>query len=323
MSSLDTIEQEVILLLKVHQYTYDIPKDMSILKKVLDLFKNNIIDENCEDDDYLTYLGFYIHRIKKDKNKAIELYDKAINKDNVNAMYNLAMLYKSDGKKDLMEKYLKMGVKKDDDISMNTLGYFYLVEKRFLEMEEIFLKLVSKNDMQAINDLGIYYISSENNIKKGTELINIAISKQNYKGCGVLGKYYLEKNKSLEAITYILLYLENNDDYNDKRILLQKLIDYIIKKNMDSDFLIPFCKKYNIPSNKLLVYNHNRKNKIKFINNKRTFEKYDTCFTCKKNDMVFPFDCFIHNICEKCYYKTKICSSCNIVRHPIMNNNGF
>ena len=73
---MEDIEKELKELLKVHLYEYDEPKNRDMIQKILDLYKNKVIDEKCEDDDYLTYLGYYYDSIEQNYELVIKYYIK-------------------------------------------------------------------------------------------------------------------------------------------------------------------------------------------------------------------------------------------------------
>ena len=104
--SLEDKEKELIQILRENEYSYDIPESRDlILIKLYDLFKNHIIDETCNDHDYLTYLGFYYGQFKNDLKTQLEYYKRAIDGGNVHAMYNLGLHYQNLNKYNISKKY--------------------------------------------------------------------------------------------------------------------------------------------------------------------------------------------------------------------------
>jgi TPR repeat protein len=107
-NNIDEVEKELKELLEKYEYSYDPPKNKEMIKKIYDLYKNKIIDNACDDDDYLTYLGFYYNSVKNNRKLTLKYYDKAIKKGNPHAMYNKAIICMDDKRYDEMIMYLKM-----------------------------------------------------------------------------------------------------------------------------------------------------------------------------------------------------------------------
>jgi hypothetical protein len=81
-------EKELIIILNQNSYSYDVPDNREMIPKIYDLIINNIIDKECDDSDYITYLGFYYGLYFKEE-KQKRCYKKAAKMGNVHAMYNL------------------------------------------------------------------------------------------------------------------------------------------------------------------------------------------------------------------------------------------
>jgi hypothetical protein len=69
----EEMEKELKKILEDYFYEYDSPTDKSMISKIYDLFINSNIDKDCDDADYLNYVGFFYYSIKEKTKIAIKI----------------------------------------------------------------------------------------------------------------------------------------------------------------------------------------------------------------------------------------------------------
>ena len=155
---------------------------MSIFN-TLDIHKDNILEYSKEEkvyDDIIIdihdslvlditkyditngYILFFIGEYYEFKNinyiEMIKYYLMAIDKDNINAMNNLARHYESIHDYDNTVKYYLMAIDKGCSSAMNNLGYYYFYyEADHDEMLKYFLMAIEYGNKTAMKNLGHYY----------------------------------------------------------------------------------------------------------------------------------------------------------------------
>ena len=319
--NIEDLEKELKDLLIEYSYSYDTPKDRIMIPKILDMFKNKIIDESCEDDDYLTYKGFYYNSVENNKKLTLKNYKLAIKKGNMHAMYNLAQIYEDKQKYDEMKKLFLMGIEKGDIESMISLGHFFYRKKEYNDMKIYFNMAIEKGNSEAIIHMGNYYKDIKNN-EEALKFYNIAIEKQNYRAYFELALFYEDANNFEESKKNYILYLENEKELITKTMALIQLINYVIEENEDPEFLIPYCNLYEIDTIIIDDYKIKLNQKKKYMINKKKYTINDTCKICFLDKELIIFDCFAdHYLCESCYYQIDICPYCKISKHQLMINN--
>ena len=109
---------------------------------ILELFNNDVIDSNTNDELKLLWnCNYYQHKIKD--------YDK-------------------------MKHYYLMAIDAGNSAAMNNLGYYYQhIEKDYVKMKQYYLMAIDKNNLKAMNNLEKYY--SDDKIEFYKELIKIEI----------------------------------------------------------------------------------------------------------------------------------------------------
>jgi TPR repeat protein len=106
------------------RYRFIFLKDINE-KKIIDLFKHDIIGEN-NNDVYWTYVGLYYWRKIKDYDLMKKYYLMAIEYGNDKAMFYLGCYYEGvEENYDLMKKYYLMAIECGNDKAMFYLGKYY------------------------------------------------------------------------------------------------------------------------------------------------------------------------------------------------------
>jgi len=314
---MEDIEKELKELLKLHLYEYDEPKNRDMIPKILDLYKNKVIDEKCEDDDYLTYLGFYYDSVESNDELVEKYYKQAVEKENSHAMFNLASFYEAKRRFEEMLKYYLMAIEKDDKESMYGLGQYYYTEKKFEDMKKYLEMAIERGSTNAMIQYGNYYIDLKNT-EEAKKYFDMAVEKKDYTGYYSLASYYFNKEYK-DAKKYYILYLENETDRIKCYQAIEELIILVMQNNDDTEFLLEYCKKYEIDTSSLDEYHIRRNQQKQFMINKRKFTKEDTCSICYQDKTLIIFDCFGHYTCENCYTLLEKCPYCNIEKHQIMD----
>jgi TPR repeat protein len=141
---------------------------------IIDIHDSLVLDINKYDitNGYiLFFIGEYYEHKNINYNEMIKYYLMAIDKDNINAMNNLAMHYESIEDYDNTVKYYLMAIDKGCSSAMNNLGYYYFYyEADHDEMLKYFLMAIEYGNKTAMKNLAIYYslISDFDNAKKYT-----------------------------------------------------------------------------------------------------------------------------------------------------------
>jgi len=215
-----TTEQRDVLLEATEAY---LPKNMEnpyihlpgkfrdIFKKILQyidkkqyeqaISKTNEIEN--EQDGVKFYILGYIYNEKGETIKAIEQYKKAADKGYVKAMNNLALLYKTQEKWDLAEKYYLHAVDKGDVNAMYNLAILYKTQEKWDLAETYYLLAVDKGVVEAMNNLALLYETQEKwdlaekyyllAVDKGyvEAMFNLALLYETQEKWDLVEKYYL------------------------------------------------------------------------------------------------------------------------------------
>jgi TPR repeat protein len=164
----------------------------------------------------------------------------AIEKGNIEAMYNLGYYYKEIEKNyGEMKKYYMMAIEKGYDSAMNNLGYYYEnIEKNYEEMKKYYIMAIEKGNINAMNNLGSYYKKFIKNIYKITTYNNIIIT-VNKKECLIC--------KNINRFT-----IHTNCKYNNVDLEHYYCIDCFKKWYNTNEFKCLICKQYFNDSNFIL-----------------------------------------------------------------------
>jgi hypothetical protein len=299
MSILDK-KNRLIKILSELNYTYDEPKN-DILDKLYDLYKNNIIDEECTDGDYITYKAYYFYAILKNSKLAKKYFKDAVEKENTHGMHGLAMLYKDSENTNKMIKYLKMAIE--------------------------------KNDMVAVIDYGNHLLFEENNLRKAMKYYNIAKKNNYFRIYYELAYYYYEfKFNYYKCKENMILFLQTFTKDNEVYLNFNKLRDTVFQKLVtlilvheyedDINFLKPLADILNINIDVTInQYKFKIDSRKQFKINKEKFTINGECGICYDEKKLYLFDCIGHHICNDCYKRIDKCPFCCIMKHPLMIKN--
>lgn len=259
-----TIERDVIIQLTDNIKDKDIPNCMielpkkfedviNEMKSLLDqgeleraIEKINTI-ENEDDGVKFNCLG-YIYEKLKDFIKAEKYYLKAVNKNNIHATHNLALLYSDLNRIEEAEKYYLKAASENKIVNaMFNLANLYVKQEKFVLAEKYYLLAINNGSVPSLNNLALLFYNQKRYdeslkyydlaIKKGdiNSLFNIASLYKTIHNYDKAEKYYLlaskngfhgalnnlailkeNQGKTEEAEKYYLLAIEKE---NDKKAL--------------------------------------------------------------------------------------------------------
>jgi len=293
-------KNELIKILSKLNYTYDEPEN-DIFDKIYDLYKNNIIDHECVDGDYLTYKAYYYYQVLHDNINSKKFYKEAVEKGNTHGMHGLAIHYKKFDKYNKMSKYLKMAIKKNDSVAMIDYGNHHLFEN--------------------------------NDINKAMKYYNMGKKNNHFRGYYELAYYFFEFKFNYQKckenmILFLESYKEDKEVYMDnlklRGAVLEKLITLILINEYENDieFLKPYCEMFDININDTIQkYKIKIQSRKQFQINREKIKINDECGVCYENKDLYLFDCIGHYICTTCYLKVDKCPFCSISKHPLMMRN--
>lgn len=209
------MDKELFLLLDIHPFNYNkkvLINDNIKIKKLYDLFKNNILYEPIDCDDY-NYLGYYYQYYSVDHTKAENCYLMAcdIEKNNIFVMKNLGYYYFSIQNIEQGEKYYLMafGSRSEGDINaILALAYDYYdinrekAEKYLQQYSEIGLE---KNPREVSFNLAKYYHYTKKNMDLAEKYYLVTIENGNDKVIMEVVNYYVSNKNYEKATKYYLI----------------------------------------------------------------------------------------------------------------------
>ena len=154
---------------------------------------------------YLAYMYKTGRGVKKDYQKAVELYTRAIEKGNSHSMNNLGVMYMDgDGVEKDYQKAIELyicAIEKGSSTSMNNLAVMYIdgdgVKKDYQKAIELYMCAIEKGSSISMNNLGYMYKTGdevEQNYQKAIELYTLAIEKGNPFSMNNLAVMYRDGN---------------------------------------------------------------------------------------------------------------------------------
>ena len=151
---------------------------------------------------------------QKMMNEATDIYNKAIELKNNNALHKLAMVYKNINNIPQMIELLLKSIEFNNGTSMVELGIYYESIKNNIKAEELYLKAIEYDKQNAATHLTIFYLRQNND--KALSYENMCDNK-NKNLLYSFGKYYTDKDNNIFAKDYFDELSPN--DFDDDMIL--------------------------------------------------------------------------------------------------------
>jgi len=182
----------------------------NIANRIQELLKKNLwpkaikLADTIEQEDGIkeNFIA-YIHSEAKNYEQAEKYYLLAIKKGNVNAIFNVGLLYDNQGKYELAEKYYLLAIEKDYVNAIFNLGLLYDDQGENELAEKYYLQAIDKDYVDAIFNLGLLYDDQGKN-ELAEKYYLQAIDKGNVSAIFNLALLYyhigINKKKALELI---------------------------------------------------------------------------------------------------------------------------
>ncbi|MFN8296983.1 MAG: tetratricopeptide repeat protein [Chitinophagales bacterium] len=142
--------------------------------------------------------------------KAEEYYLLAIENNDTDAIFNLALMYEDLKKINKAEKYYLLAIEKNENKALNNLALLYENEQKYDKAEKYYLLGIKKNDNKALNNLAILY-KNQNKIDIAEKYFLLAIDKGNADAIFNLALLYVYQQKYNKAEKYYLLAIKNDE----------------------------------------------------------------------------------------------------------------
>jgi TPR repeat protein len=161
--------------------------------------------ENEEDGRKFFWKGFLFNKLKKAKEAEI-YYLLAIEKDNIRASNNLAVLYKNQGRAKEAEKYYLLAIEKGHIDALYNLALLYQNQGRANEAEKYYLLAIEKGNIDALNNLAVLY-QNQGKAKEAEKYYLLAIEKGDINALYNLANFYYQQNRNKKnALDFIQKY---------------------------------------------------------------------------------------------------------------------
>lgn len=306
---IDKIKQEIISKISEYNLRYiKIPEDL--LVAVHDIFFQSIIDESITAGIYLLYVAVYYQHCNKNSVLTEKYYLMAVEKDNLTAINNLAMLYDNENNIDDALKYYLMAIDKGKICAREYLAKFFLRLKRYEPAMESYEKAIVEVEKYVV---GSYEPDEDNYISnpatKLVEMHNYIGGWYNYlKSYDSAEKHLqkaVEKGNDDAIINLAICYSCNNKIDTGIKYLLMT-----IGNKFDSDLVMRiksnFGEKYKRKWDKKLAYIHD--NIVSNFNGRLMMDM--VCPKCQEISTVVFLICG-HPVCTKCFHEETPCSICS------------
>ena len=197
-------------------------REKNISEYLKQLIDGGKIDESLEEIDKLLKinepLGLfrkgYLHYKTHDYDNAERYYLMAIEKGQVDAMNNMAILYYY-VKKDIVlaERYYLMAIENGHIDAINNLGTFYLQAKKNIALAEYYYQMAfEKGDADAMYNLATLYLQEKKDIALAERYYLMAIDNGNIEAMYNLATLYLQEKKDIAlAERYYLMAIDNGN----------------------------------------------------------------------------------------------------------------
>ena len=178
--------------------------------------------ENEADGIKYLLLG-YLYCTQNKYAEAEKYYLFAIEKENVEALNNLAILYNEQEKYKDVEKCLLLAVEKGNIMALNNLANLYKNQAKYIEAEKYYLLAIEKGVIAALFNLALLY---ETQVKhsEAEKYYLLAIDKGNIYALNNLAYLYYQTNRSkAKALEYInkSCDLDNNLVTRESQIIIE------------------------------------------------------------------------------------------------------
>jgi len=314
--------------------------DNSIL---VDIFNSTNLDINkydLENGKILNIIGLYYQYIKKNYELTKKYYLLAIEKENVDATYNLGRYYECFENHELMKVYYLLAIEKNHVGAMNKLGLYYQKIQNYELMKKYYLMAIEQENVYAMNILGCYYGKIEKNYDLLKKYLLLAVEKEYVIAMNNLGHYYKYTEKNYELMKkYYLLAIEKEDMFAMFELgeyygsieknyeLMKKYYVLSIEKNyIDAIICLQHHYKNNIVELYILFNSIENKNEpiieaLVELKEYRQVEKYlnllelneeHECLICYDTNKMVITQCNHNTICKNCYIKIDRCPFCRV-----------
>ena len=164
---------------KYNLSTRNITKYSYIENYILNMFNNDIIDQNPCDVLMIIWNGHYYQYVKKDYMQMKKYYMMVIELDNSSAMFNLGHYYNNIEDYVQMKKYYIMAIDLGNSNAMYNLGLYYkTIEVNYEQMKKYYMMAIELGNQNAMYSLKEYFYHDKlkfyillSSIKNKTDII--------------------------------------------------------------------------------------------------------------------------------------------------------
>jgi TPR repeat protein len=231
------------------------------------LARKKLLDDNIPEKNIGLIIGNILTDQKKNIQKAAEYYLESVARENVNAMFNLGVLYEVEFKDyEKAKEYYLMAIKKGNSKAMNNLALLYRIEFKDNEKAiEYYLMGIEKGNINSIFNLALLYKNELHDYENAEKYFLIAIKQENIEAMCNLSSLYLDlkKNKTEtlklkkivhinrpnppHALGYVIALLWNNEIEESIKVYNKNCNNEEMHKEVDENiywtFLMFIAKK--------------------------------------------------------------------------------
>jgi TPR repeat protein len=245
--------------------------------KAIILFNSAVQHKNVKS---MYALACHYYNIVFNLEEAVKYYLIAINHNHVESMFELAFHYYSVGNSVQMIKYYELASKHGCIKSMHNLGSHYIFEKEYNKAKIYYGLAAEKGDVMSMNKLGYLYQHYDKNYDEMIKYHTMAIQNNSIESISDMIDYYFDNKKYIEMKDYCLKGIESDS-------IRKRIIPYLYLENSI------WIK---------LIFNHNLECAV--------------CKECVSNTI--SLNCYKkddHNYCKNCFMmwygeNTKKCMLC-------------
>jgi len=280
---------------------------------LVSLFNNGILDiYDFTDSNILNIFGLYYYMDNLDHYQTKDYFLQAIEKNNIDAMNNMAIYYHYikdiTTEQPILEdiplayenavKYYKMAIDNGDFLANARLAEFYNYNDSDYElMLKYYLIAIENNDKTSMYNLAEYY-KYKNNYD---DMLKYYIMGEYYYDIAMF--YYKRNNERMEL--YLIEGIKKDCKYSYE--LLQtyfnnnklNIYNFLIKINMVNDLITNILK--NLEKSHLIKTYKNKIVVATYTNNIKN------CIICYNDNLSITLPICNHEICIDCYCKVKKC----------------